>query len=101
MQGVKSFYSSFRQRHVFVKYAALVVIALGVCCSLALIKACSHLCCDFGGDTDYRLQPSILGEGFQVSIRNLAAASREDFREQHKWIWQWTWNSLRQDEVSH
>ncbi len=100
MQRLVGLYSKLRQRRTLAKYVILAAVALGVCCSLALIKACSRICCDFGSQSEHALPNTMLGEGFQRSIRNLAAASSEDFQERHRWNWMWMWGTPLQDQVS-
>ena len=100
LQDFPDVWSKLRQRRTFVKALILSAIAVGVCCSLALIIACSHLCCDFNSKLDARLQPVLLGEGFQVSIRNLALAAQDDLRIQQRWSRLWKWRSTPQDEVN-
>ena len=99
MQGCLGLSRRLQQRRTVVKYATLVAITLGVFCSLALIKACSRICCDFSSRSEHAVPNTMLGEGFQRSIRNLAAASSEDVQERHRWNWMWMWGSPIQDQV--
>lgn len=99
LQELASWIIRLRQRKSVVKYATLIAIIVGVCCSLALIKSCSRICCDFGGQQDHAMPSQILGQGFQYSIRNLAAASKEDFDDNRRWTRIWTWGGTVQDEV--
>lgn len=48
-----------------------------------------------------RGQHRILGPGFEVAIRNVAAAAKEnDLRLRRRWLWAVFWRRAPQDEVS-
>ena len=100
MQGMSKCYSSLRQNQRYTKYAAVAAIAFGVCCSVALIQTCSHLCCGPNEDSSYHVKSSTLGEGFQTSIRNLAAASKQS-QTRKGWRWLFAWGVPPQNEVRH